>query len=403
VSDLDTAVGRVLNDSKVFADFSNAVLGGAHTPADEAVLRQALNDWYYRYHTLMNKALPTDNPWGAGRLDAIAMIFNRLTGLDLGPSPNHVIPENIKRAEAPTRYPFLWNAFKQDKTQWPGFAPNDPPIYRLARNIGQVLGVFAEFFPEKDATGKVKYWVKNSMDLNGLAALESLTELMGPPRWPWALDNALVDQGAPIFERQCKGCHGDGMGLKWKTWIVPIGEVNTDFRELQLLERPASSGVLEGESWDLDGPLAKEDTALRILKNAVIGSLLNSTAVNGPFNIEAAKVKLRRVFTVYPEAGYEARVLQGVWAAAPYLHNGSVPTLTELLKPAAGRTPSFKIGPAYDPVAVGLAVEQPQVSTTLTTTDCSDRGSGNSRCGHEYGTTLPDSEKRALLEYLKRL
>jgi hypothetical protein len=81
----------------------------------------------------------------------------------------------------------------------------------------------------------------------------------------------------------------------------------------------------------------------------------------------------------------------------------SVPTLTELLKPAAERVSSFKVGVAYDPAAVGLAREQTQFSTTLMTTDCSDRGSGNSRCSHEYGTTLSETEKKALLEYLKSL
>ena len=95
--------------------------------------------------------------------------------------------------------------------------------------------------------------------------------------------------------------------------------------------------------------------------------------------------------------------MQGIWAAAPYLHNGSVPTLAELLKPASERVKAFKVGPAYDTVNVGLAVEQTQFNYTLTTTDCSDRNSGNSRCGHEFGTQLSDQEKKALLEYLKTL
>ena len=100
---------------------------------------------------------------------------------------------------------------------------------------------------------------------------------------------------------------------------------------------------------------------------------------------------------------YEARVLQGIWAAAPYMHNGSVPTLAELLKPASARTATFRIGPAYDVETVGLAVDQPAASSTLKTTDCSDRNSAASRCGHEYGTQLPAEDKKALLEYLKTL
>ena len=108
--------------------------------------------------------------------------------------------------------------------------------------------------------------------------------------------------------------------------------------------------------------------------------------------------------TPLPAKGpYESRVMQGIWAAAPYLHNGSVPTLAELLKPAADRVRQFKIGPGYDTVNVGLAAEQTGFNATLTTTDCSDLNSGNSNCAHPYRTQLSDAEKKALLEYLKTL
>ena len=100
---------------------------------------------------------------------------------------------------------------------------------------------------------------------------------------------------------------------------------------------------------------------------------------------------------------YEARVMHGIWAAAPYLHNGSVPTLADLLKPVGERPKEFKVGPAYDRDAIGLAVEQPQSNFTLKTTDCSDLNSGNSRCGHEFGTQLSPDDKKALLEFLKTL
>jgi hypothetical protein len=103
-------------------------------------------------------------------------------------------------------------------------------------------------------------------------------------------------------------------------------------------------------------------------------------------------------------AAYEARYLGGVWAAAPFLHDGSVATLKDLLEPAAQRRPSFKIGPNYDVTEAGLAKDQPDgLSSTLTTTDCSDLGSGRSRCGHEYGVDLTDPQKEDLLEYLKSL
>jgi hypothetical protein len=100
---------------------------------------------------------------------------------------------------------------------------------------------------------------------------------------------------------------------------------------------------------------------------------------------------------------YESRVMQGIWAAAPYLHNGSVPTLTELLTPDSQRVSQFMVGPAYDIQNVGLAAQQTKFNYTLKTTDYSDRNSGNSRCGHNYGTGFSAADKKALLEYLKSL
>ena len=99
--------------------------------------------------------------------------------------------------------------------------------------------------------------------------------------------------------------------------------------------------------------------------------------------------------------------MQGIWAAAPYLHNGSVPTLADLLEPADKRPKSFEIGPNYDPNGkVGLAADQPKFGhfKLNTTADCrKSRDTGVSVCGHEFGTSLPAADKKALLEYLKTL
>ena len=101
---------------------------------------------------------------------------------------------------------------------------------------------------------------------------------------------------------------------------------------------------------------------------------------------------------------YESRVLQGVWMVAPFLHNGSVPNLEELLKPAAERVTTFEIGPNYDLESVGLSKKQPKGSYTLQTGCNPDSiDSGNSNCGHEYGTDLSDEDKEALIEYMKAL
>jgi hypothetical protein len=93
--------------------------------------------------------------------------------------------------------------------------------------------------------------------------------------------------------------------------------------------------------------------------------------------------------------------LRGRGAAAPCLHNGSVPTLAELLKPSAQRASQFNLGTKYDIESVGLAVTQD--GPTRFVSDCNDINSGNSRCGHDFATTLSDQEKKALREYLKTL
>ena len=88
----------------------------------------------------------------------------------------------------------------------------------------------------------------------------------------------------------------------------------------------------------------------------------------------------------------------GVWATPPYLHNGSVLTLYDLLLPAAQRPAKFFVGGRkYDPVRLGYVNEQDAQRVFVFDTT----KSGNSNSGHEYGTTLSEEEKMQLLEFLK--
>lgn len=431
LADLDQSVGKTLNDSASFAQFAQAVLGPNPTPDKEAALKEALQAWYTPFHTLNDRALPKDNPWGPARLDAVSMIFNRLTGLDIGPPPSFMIVENIKPADAPVRYPFLWNAPIQDRTQWPGFADNGDSLLALARNLGEVYGVFGVFHPKKDDWRLLgfDYLDDNSANFQGLDALEDLLWKLGPPKWPWSVDQALVNAGKEIYDRKtaeggCADCHrikpGKPRLLNKVTWDTPVQDVGTDAKEYQVLTRVVQTGVLEGAQIPfLTQPLKPVDAAANVLGTAVRGAILQHFI---PIGVEA---KLREKLekdpdlaqqiealkgayqtppaTGKPAIAYESRVLEGIWATAPYLHNGSVRSLADLLEPVAKRAAEFKVGPAYDPVTVGLAAEQTKFNFTLKTTDCSDRASGNSRCGHEFGTTLSSEEKKALLEYLKTL
>jgi hypothetical protein len=100
-------------------------------------------------------------------------------------------------------------------------------------------------------------------------------------------------------------------------------------------------------------------------------------------------------------AAYESRVLNGIWATAPYLHNGSVPSLWELLLPARERTTSFQVGSRlFDPKNVGFATDRsPFARGTFLVNPTNGNGNG----GHEYGTALTVDERWAIIEYLKTL
>lgn len=430
-ADLDAAVSRVIADRAAFADFSRGVHGASASPDQEAALRAAVQEWFEPFHAITEHGLPKDKPWGPGRLDAVGMIINRVAGLDIGPTSAPIILENIKPADAPVRPPFLWNAWRQDQTQWPGFAENGDKILGLARNLGEVYGVFGAFHPKKDESHLLgfDYLDGNSANFQGLLALEDSIEKLGPPKWPWPIDQALARAGKGIFDRPstqggCVGCHGIAQGearlLNKNTWKTPIQNVGTDTREFGLLfSRRVKTGVLEGGSIPLiSEKLKAEDDGVKVLGLAVRGALLQQfipilvdrnararwafTLTMFAPQIEELKGAYKTPDQIIPGA-YEARVLEGIWAAAPYLHNGAVPTLADLLKPAKDRSQKFKVGPAYDIVNVGLAKDQTKFDHELATTDCGDNNSGDSRCGHEFGTNLNADEKRALLEYLKTL
>jgi len=480
-TDLGNAVKAILNDPKQFEDFAKSVLGNTAPAGKQAELRKEVQAWNLPYSTIMDNALPKDKPWGPARLDAVGMIFNRLTGLDIGTTADRIIAKNIHLADAPVRYPFIWNAPIQDKTQWPGFADNGNDLLGLSRNLGEVIGVFAHFNPQKDdwRVLGIDYLQTNSANFAGLKSLEQHVKKIGPPQWPWqqgsyAINQQLADQGKAIFDSTtkteaggCVGCHGirDGaMRAKEQTWATPLCDVDTDKRQFNLLTWTVDAGVLAGAQVPfLEKPLqAQNELAFNVLSIAVIGSILqHETSL--VFDIESAAKKEAAKFesllgaektqkiqqkmadlrqmqwklvnadnavltgafhtitgimqapankkpickaefkTKDPAKAFESRVLQGIWATAPYLHNGSVPTLADLLKPVADRAASFKVGQAYDPVKVGLAAEQSQFNFTYQTTDCKEPESGNSRCGHEFGTKLSDDDKKALLEYLKQL
>jgi len=99
--------------------------------------------------------------------------------------------------------------------------------------------------------------------------------------------------------------------------------------------------------------------------------------------------------------GYANQPLDGIWLRGPFLHNGSVPTLRDLLNPAAARPAVFYRGnDVFDQTGVGFVSSVAEANgRRFTRYDTSVPGNGNG--GHDYGTTLPESDKAAIVEYLK--
>jgi mono/diheme cytochrome c family protein len=465
LSDLDHAVGDATVSDAAFASFAATVLQSPQPAAtDVAELRQSVDAWYRRFHAFTTGTLPKAG-WGLGRLDAVGIIFNRISGLDVGPPPDLLIVENMKIADAPVRYPFLWNSPVQDKADWAGFVINGNDLFALSRNTGQALA-FANFEPKHVIGPFFNYLNNNSINFDGLGKIEELVRKMGPPQWPWPdrINEALRADGEKIFARECAQCHGINavQHLFGTTWTTPVQNVGTDTHQFDELGWTAKTGVLKGAGIPgIAAPLKEEDFVVSMMFTAVTGSIAQHVLSGGflgdrgssfgggfgavpnpgaplapssqggsptpdaqpplppalrdlagayrvpnslappPTNLTIEKGTV--LANTLERGAYEARVLQGIWAAAPYLHNGSVPTLAELLKPSAQRVAQFAVGTNYDVDNVGLAATQDGSSATRTVTDCNDLNSGNSRCGHEFGTTLSDPDKKALLEYLKTL
>jgi len=204
-------------------------------------------------------------------------------------------------------------------------------------------------------------------------AVEAWLESLRPPAWPWSVDAALAGRGRDVFARHCASCHGTpGAAGGYPERLVDIDEIGTDRVRL-------------------DSLTAKER-----------GELTRSWF--GHMGADAAGLAGRE-----SPGGYVAPPLDGIWATAPYLHNGSVPTLWHLLHPAE-RPAVWRRSPAgYDRSRVGLEVEVLDAAPAGRLTAAERRRRfdttkpGKSAGGHDFPDVLDEEEKAAVLEYLKTL
>jgi mono/diheme cytochrome c family protein len=391
--DMESALKATVNNQAQLEQFLDRVIAasianGDPTLNDRDALRKKVIGYQKNLSLFNQLSIPNADMWGIGRTDALNQIFNRLAGVDIAPNSDSMLPTNFAVADKPVRFPFIWNMQYQDYTQWGANAVNGNSSQALLRNTNECLGVGSQFrpVPNPSMPDGFDYLAVNSTNFSGLLAVEGYINKMGPPKWPWAVNKTLVAQGANLFSANCASCHGKKPGESrppsTTTWATPAENVGTDTWYFNTLGRTASPGVLSS----LFPPIGPLVNIFKAVSQKILQQYQPSITLISTNNSEGV-------------GKYESRVMEGIWAVAPFLHNGSVPTLEDLLKPASQRPSKFYIGINYDINKVGLSATQPAQAGYLFNTTLV----GNSNVGHEYGTQLSDQDRAALIEYLKTL
>lgn len=247
----------------------------------------------------------------------------------------------------PSDMPSIWNLKKYD--------PPDKHTLNWAGDSHDAYSVVID-----SALGAIGAAPHNKRDfMQQVDWLLNYLRNKSPPKFPFPVDAVKAQHGKQLFDALCASCHAsDKTGTR-----LPLNAVNTDRGRL--------------DSWNKQAAIAA---------NKVVRDM----------GIE------RKGLVEETLEGYNAAFLDGIWLRAPYLHNGSVPTLRDLLNPVAQRPRVFWRGyDLYDPVSVGFVSDGEEAQRIGTRFDVSTKGGGNQ--GHEYGTHLSGVEKDALLEYLKTL
>lgn len=281
--------------------------------------------------------------WGPGRVDT----FNPYKLLFKGDQLSDLDPaERIGTADFPSV--FLQGPRRGMQLHWDG---NNPSLEE--RNLSAALGagVTAETV-DHEAIGRVATW---------------LLDLRAPPS-PHRPDPEAVARGRPVYMHECAACHGYQDGDRYVFEGQHLGRVEPNVR--------------------LSVDPARLDSYTAEFQQYQVGELFGGT----PYQFRHFR----------KTDGYANLPLDGLWLRAPYLHNGAVPTLADLLRPPKERPAAFVRGLDLLDVARGgfiaPACDPAQLRTEGICFDTRLPGNGNQ--GHDYGTSLPDAEKADLLAYL---
>ncbi len=349
-----------------------------------------------------------EHPSGPGRVDALTQIVNALAVTDLG------VPSNLRTPAAPASYPALWLAPRLEFVQW-NLSAADP----LARNIGQAQGVFGR------TELKPGLPFDSSADIAALQLYETWLQDLQPPRWPedilGPIDTALAETGRDLFADNCEGCHNappfretaaeDNLtGERFiKVAAIPQVKAGTDPVYTQaLLGRWVATGPLEekfGRPLVPAGLFFREvvgDTTRFMLEKAGVApdQVPTRLRLRPPGHPDCAADEARPCGYAIPGGGaaLKAAPLLGVWATGPYLHNGSVRTVYQVISPPEEREARFWVGDRrLDAERLGF------VSTEAAGAYLFDTAvPGNSAGGHVFwDRPFTHEERLALIEYLK--
>lgn len=421
---LEKSLSAALNDAGKLARLGTRFYGEGPTEEEFLELKNLLGTEHAQISD-NNRRNHSSVAYGYTRLDAFGAILNKglaATG----------VTDNFNEPDAPTSFPYLWDTPQHDYVEWNGSQSNSD-IGALARNVGEVIGVYGRV--ETTPTTWLYFYdagYPSSVHTRNLRAVEKKVSELQSPLWPDffpAIDQEQAGQGRKLYERYCLSCHRDidrtDPERKIQVRMSSLGEIGTDpVMAENVLQMRGKTGIFEGKPrFYFVGSLMGADEPALFVANNLMGGVLRNNPLQSLLAIRDAKA-LGHPDMIHPpkyldgeilETGeevsdrallaYKARPLNGIWSGAPYLHNGSVPNLYELLLPAAQRSKTFYIGSwEYDPVKVGY-VDRFGPGAFMVDTNLP----GNSNAGHEYGAgvdglaPLGEAEVWALLEYLKTL
>jgi len=349
---------------------------------------------------LVVQAQPLGTEDGYGRNDAFGIGRNELFGAYKSADFTEGI--NVLPADAPVSFPHLWGMARTSWFQW-GVNTNSV----IERNIGQALGVGATMQPDKGYTSTVR--------VDNLHAMEELQYKLTSPVWPADLlgpiDRARAERGKKMFDRTCALCHETygKTGVLNEYQLFALDVVGTD---------PGAAINFERTVMTAEGPKPFGTAAFEIVKKVKaayytehnippdVQAIWESRATRPTAEYRTPLLDYAKFYDTRNHGIYRAKTLKGIWATAPFLHNGSVPSVYDLLHPADQRPRTFKLGTKeYDPAKLGYVVDGPRFLTPpgMKPFAYDTRFIGNWNSGHEWWfyPDLDDEVRYDIIEFLK--